>query len=106
VGFRQVFLIWEGVFWYNEDMADLSAQLKNYRLTTAKILYHMPDHKHLLQEYVWQDYDVAPKFPVLFKFLTFWTRELDGKLHSVYVAKKEIITPGDYRFAAWQETLQ
>jgi uncharacterized protein Usg len=87
-------------------MADLSRQLKDYRLTTAKILYHMPDHALLLQEFIWQDYDVAPKYPNLFKFLGFWTREIEGKLHSVYVAKKEIITPGDYRFAAWQETIQ
>lgn len=87
-------------------MADLRRQLDDYRLVTAKILYHMPDHIHLLQEFVWQDYDIVPKFPELSKFLTFWTRELDGKLHSVYVAKKQIITPGDYRFAEWEGTLQ
>ncbi len=87
-------------------MADLILQLKDYRLTTAKILYHMPDHVHLLQEFVWQDYDLAPRYPALHKFLTFWTREIDGKLHSVYVAEKELITPGDCRFAAWQETIQ
>lgn len=88
-------------------MADLSKQFtKNYRLTTAKIIYHMPDFKGLLQEYIWQDYDIAPKFPVLRDFLAFWEKELDGKLHSVYVAKQDLITPGDYRFAEWQKTLQ
>lgn len=87
-------------------MADLQLQMRDYRLTTAKILYHLPDHIHLLQEYVWQDYDLAPKFPALHKFLEFWSRELDAKLHSVYVASKPIITPGDYRFAAWQATIQ
>ncbi len=87
-------------------MADLSIQLKDYRLTTARILYHMPDHALLLQEFIWQNYDLAPKYPKLFKFLDFWTREIDGKLHSVYVAKKELITPGHYRFAAWQDTIQ
>ena len=87
-------------------MADLSTQLTDFRLTTAKIVYHMPDHVHLLQEYVWQDYDIAPKFPNLLKFLDFWQKTLDGKLHSVYVGKKDIITPGDYRFAKWQGTLQ
>lgn len=94
------------VLWYNGYMADLRQQLADYRLTTAKILYHMPDHATLLQEFVWQDYDISPKFPVLCKFLRFWTREIDGKLHSVYVAKKEIITPGDYRFADFEATLQ
>ncbi len=87
-------------------MASLSKQLNNYRLITANILYHMPDHVHLLQEFIWQNYDIAPKYPELCNFLHFWTREIDGKLHSVYVAKKKLITPGDYRFAAWEATLQ
>jgi uncharacterized protein Usg len=87
-------------------MADLQMQLQNARLTTARILYHMPDFEGLLQEFIWQDYDLAPKFPRLNSFLEFWSREIDGKLHSVYVAKKELITPGDYRFAEWQATLQ
>jgi len=87
-------------------MAVIIKQLENYRLTTAKILYHMPDFEQLLQEYVWQEYDLAPQFPELKRFLEFWSRELDGKLHSVYVGSQELITPGDYRFAEWQGTLQ
>lgn len=88
-------------------MAELDIQFtQNYRLTTAKILYHLPDYEKLLQEYIWQDYDIAPQYPTLSKFLDFWNREIEGKLHSVYVAEKELITPGDYRFAIWQKTLQ
>lgn len=88
-------------------MADLESQFtKNYRLTTAKIIYHMPDFSELLQEYVWQEYDIAPQFPELTKFLDFWEKEIEGKLHSVYVADNKLITPGDYRFADWQGTLQ
>lgn len=87
-------------------MAELGKQLQNYRLTTAKILYHLPDFETLLQEFVWQEYDLAPEFPALYKFLNFWEREIEGKLHSVYVAKTEIITPGDARFADWEGTLQ
>ena len=40
-------------------------QLEGYGLTTATILYRMPDHPNLLQTYIWQEYDLAPKFPVL-----------------------------------------
>jgi uncharacterized protein Usg len=87
-------------------MADLIRQLNDYRLTTAEILYHMPDHPKFLQTYIWQDYDLAPKFPVLAKFLEFWTRELDGKLHSVYVANQKLITPNDTRFYETEITLQ
>lgn len=87
-------------------MADFGKQLQDYRLITARILYHMPDHIHVLQEFIWQEYDIAPKYPVLTRFLDFWKREIEGKLHSVYVGRQELITPGDYRFALWQKTVQ
>ena len=78
-------------------MHDLVVQLGRYRLTTAEILYHMPDHPGVLQTYLWQDLDMAPRFPVLAKFLNFWTRNLDGKLHSVTVASSQIIKPAEFR---------
>jgi uncharacterized protein Usg len=71
-------------------------QLKDYRLTTAEILYHLPDHPNVLQSFVWQDLDIAPQFPVLSKFLDFWQRELEGPVHSVRVASAKLITPGKY----------
>ena len=79
-------------------MASLSLQLRDYRLTVAEILYNMPDHPGLLQSFVWQEMDIAPRYPALRKFLTFWERELDGKVHSVKVASNPLITPGAYRF--------
>jgi len=87
-------------------MASLDKQLSNYRLTTAKILYHMPDFQDLLQEFIWQDYDLAPRFPELTKFIGFWEREIEGPLHSVYVAEATLITHDDYRFADFEDILQ
>jgi uncharacterized protein Usg len=75
----------------------LSLQLKDYRLTTAQIYYHLPDHPALLQTYVWQDYDLAPEFPQLRKFLDFWRDTLEGKLHSVQVASAKLVQPPRYR---------
>ena len=72
---------------------------KGYRLTTAEILYHMPDYPKLLQSYIWQELDISPDFPVLMKFLNFWEHELDGKLHSITVAKSRIIKPSELTFA-------
>ena len=46
-------------------MGEMNRLLKGYRLTTAEILYHMPDHPALLQTFIWQELDIAPKFPVL-----------------------------------------
>jgi uncharacterized protein Usg len=77
----------------------LDLQLKDYRLTTAEIIYHMPDHPGLLQTYIWQQLDVAPFYPVLRRFLRFWERNLDGKLHMVRVAGTKLIKPAEFRFA-------
>ncbi len=75
----------------------LALQIKNYRLTTAEIVYHLPDHPGILQTYVWQELDLAPAFPGLRKFLDFWARELDGVIHSVRVASADLIQPAKYR---------
>jgi uncharacterized protein Usg len=75
---------------------DFIRQLEGYGLTTASILYRMPDHPAVLQTFVWQEYDLAPKFPVLLGFLEFWTRELEGPLHSVTVAHSRLIKPAEF----------
>lgn len=81
---------------------DFIRQLQGYGLTTAEILYRMPDHPGVLQTFVWQEYDLAPKFPHLFKFLDFWKRELEGPLHSVRVAHSGLIRPAEISMAKLQ----
>jgi uncharacterized protein Usg len=79
---------------------DFRAQLAGYSLTTAEIVYRLPDHPALLQSYIWQEYDVHPRFPRLKGFLDFWARNLEGKLFSVRVAHKRLITPAELRLVA------
>lgn len=80
-------------------MGDMALQLRGYRLTTAEILYHMPDHPSVLQSFVWQHLDIEPEYPVLRRFLDFWARNIEGKLHSVKVAHASLILPGEMRHA-------
>ena len=70
-------------------------QLEGYGLTTANILYRLPDHPSFLQTYVWQDYDQAPRFPELNKFLKFWRDKLEGALFSVTVSHCGLIKPAE-----------
>ncbi len=77
--------------------SELSALLKGYSLTTAEILYRLPDHPALLQSYIWQDYDLHPRFPKLKGFLDFWTAKLEGRLYRVTVAHHELLTPTEVR---------
>ncbi|MCB5176605.1 MULTISPECIES: usg protein [Microvirga] len=84
---------------------DFIRQLEGYGLTTANILYRLPDHPALLQTYIWQDYDLAPDFPILLEFLDFWQRELAGPLHSVTVTHARLIRPAEFRAVEGELTL-
>lgn len=75
-------------------------QLQGFSLTTAHILYRLPDYPALLQSYIWQEYDMAPRFPKLKSFLDFWTAKLDGKLYKVTVANARLIHPAEMKLLA------
>ncbi|MEH6546711.1 MAG: aspartate-semialdehyde dehydrogenase [Sneathiella sp.] len=79
-------------------MQEMEKKLSGFVLTTAEILYHLPDYPELLQTYIWQEYDQAPSYPTLKKFLDFWESKLDGRLHSVRVASNKLIYPNEFRF--------
>jgi len=76
---------------------DFSAQMTGLRLTTAEVLYYMPDHPSLLQSFLWQTQDLAPKYPRLLRFLDFWRQEIEAVIHTVRVAHLGIISPAQWR---------
>lgn len=78
---------------------DFACQLRGWSLTTAEIMYRLPDYHGILQTYIWQDYDLAPKFPRLVKFLDFWSHNLDGPLASVRIAHQGLVGPTELRYA-------
>ena len=80
-----------------ETNPEFLKQLEGYGLMTAEIHYYMPDHPHLIQQFLWQQYDVAPRFPVLHRFLDHWRREIEAALHSVCVAHQHLIGPAEWR---------
>lgn len=59
-------------------MSDHKQTVGDYRLTTAEIIYRMPDHPDLLQSFIWQKLDVAPDFPELRRFLEYCSRNIEG----------------------------
>lgn len=78
----------------SEDFQNL---VNGYGLTTAHIFYRRPDHPWLLQSYIWQDYDLCPRFPELQRFLAFWHNSIEGRLHSVTVAHSRLVKPAEIR---------
>jgi uncharacterized protein Usg len=84
----------------------MDLQLKGYRLATAEITYRLPDHPSLLQTFIWQHYDLAPDYPELNKFLTFWREKIEGKLFSVRVGRTDLVAPSRYTHAGAMLQLQ
>ena len=76
---------------------EFASLLRGYSLTTAEIIYRLPDHPALLQSYIWQDYDLHPRFPKLTGFLDFWEAKLEGKLFKVTVAHSKLLAPAEVR---------
>ena len=81
---------------------DFVDMLNGYSLTTAEILYRLPDHPSLLQTFVWQDYDLHPKFPKLKGFLEFWETKLEGKLYRVSIAHSKLVKPSEIKLVDGQ----
>jgi uncharacterized protein Usg len=83
---------------------ELECQLRGWSLTTAEILYRMPDHRGILQTFIWQEYDVAPRFPRLRKFLDFWSHNIEGPLAEIRVAHSGLVGPAQMRYvgAEWR----
>jgi uncharacterized protein Usg len=76
-------------------VASATRSVEGYGLTTAQIIYRVPDRLALLQEFIWQEFDLFPDFPALRKFLQFWELEIEGPLHSVTVAHQRLIKPAE-----------
>lgn len=77
--------------------SDFENQLRGERLTTAEVLYYMPDHPALLQAFLWQTQDHAPDFPRIRQFLDHWKREVEAVIHSVRVSIVGGVSPGQFR---------
>lgn len=71
----------------------MSPEAEDFGLTTAQIIYRLPDQLDRFQDFLWQEYDVFPQFPSLRKFLAFWEEKIEGPLHSITVAHARLIRP-------------
>ncbi|MSO71031.1 MAG: Usg family protein [Alphaproteobacteria bacterium] len=78
---------------------DLRLRLLGFRPVTAEIVYRLPDYPDLLQTFVWQQLDRVPEYPRLKDFLTFWRRNIEGRLFSVRVAPASAPLAGRLRHA-------
>jgi uncharacterized protein Usg len=82
-----------------ETMSEFERRLRGERLTTAEVLFYMPDHPKLLQRFTWQTLDLAPDYPRVHRFLQFWRREIEAVIHSVTLSGEDIVQAPRIRIA-------
>ena len=87
------------------SVSETELLLQGYGLTTAEFFYRMPDYQNVLNTFVWQDYDIAPDHPKLFRFVEFWQDELEGPLHSVRFVHRKELTSGEWQNITGEFTL-
>ena len=88
------------------EMTETEMMLKGYGLTTAEMIYGMPDHPSVLNTCVWQDYDLAPDHPRLFKFIEFWQEEIEGPLRQVRFIHRKRIASGEWTHVTGEFPIQ
>ena len=86
--------------------SDFARQLAGERLTTAEVLYYLPDHPALLQRFLWQTLDLSPDYPRVHRFLDYWRREIEAVIHSVNISAAGLVSPAKLIVANDIATLQ
>lgn len=77
--------------------AEFERRLRGEGLLTAEISYFLPDHPSLLQLFVWQTLDEAPRFPALHRFLDHWRREIEATIHEIRINHSAMLRPAEVR---------
>ena len=74
-------------------MADLAVLVRNsltyffkkWTIATVQVVYYIPDHLHIVQEFLWQTEDQKPDYPRIDRFLNYWDKNIDGPIKEVYI---------------------
>lgn len=86
--------------------ADFTLFMKGYRHVTLNVVYYMPDHRSLLNEFIWQTLDLRPSYPRVQQFLSHWRREIDAVIKEVLLSDSDLGEAPKYRRVAEFNTLQ
>jgi uncharacterized protein Usg len=57
-------------------------------IVTVDILYYMPDHSSILQEFIWQTEDIVPEIPRVHMFLNYWKNNIEATINRVFIMDK------------------
>ena len=59
--------------------------IKKWTVATVQVVYYIPDHLHIINEFMWQTEDQLPEYPRITRFLDYWDKNIDGPIKEVYI---------------------
>ena len=77
--------------------SDFELLARGYSIVTVNVVYFIPDHSSLVNEFMWQTIDLQPEYPRVVKFLDYWKREIDAVIKDVLVADSHGFNPTRFR---------
>jgi len=77
---------------------EIDLYLKGYRNVTIDIFYYMPDHRSLIQEFIWQTTDLMPYYPKVHKFLNYWRTDIDAVIKDIILIEQTLT---NYKNVRW-----
>ena len=54
--------------------------IKKWTVATVQVVYYIPDHLHIVNEFMWQTEDQIPEYPRITRFLDYWDKNIDGPI--------------------------
>ena len=63
--------------------------IRKWTLATVQVIYHIPDHIHIVNEFSWQTKDRLPEYPRIHEFLDYWDKNIDGPIKEAYIYDHE-----------------
>ena len=59
--------------------------IRKWTVATVQVVYYIPDHLHIVNEFMWQTEDQLPEYPRITRFLDYWDKHIDGPIKEVYL---------------------
>ena len=60
-------------------------KIRKWTIATVQVIYFIPDHLHIVNEFMWQTEDELPEYPRIKRCLDYWDNNIDGPIKEVYI---------------------
>lgn len=62
-------------------------------LVTVQIFYVIPGFRLIINDFLWQTFDLRPRYPRIHCFLDYWHREIDAVIKEIIIFDSLSSTP-------------